>query len=117
MHSGAGRRRRCGDPVGSAGTTPYWHAIANSSANLRIDKLVIEVAETRNVVRCPACGHKTREVHEIRRVRDIALGRPTSLVWRQRLRVRQLRGRHTEDHPELESKLSVAPRRARTEIP
>ena len=44
-----------------------------------IDKLVIEVADTRRVVRCPACGHKTTKVHETRRVvvRDIPMGRPT----------------------------------------
>ena len=51
-----------------------------------IDELVIEVADTRSVVRCPACGYKTTKVHETRRVevKDIPLGRPTTLVWLQR---------------------------------
>ena len=45
-----------------------------------IDRLVIEVADNRTVVRCPACGHKTSKVHETRRVvvTDIPLGRPTT---------------------------------------
>ncbi len=51
-----------------------------------IDELVIEVAGTRTVLRCPACGHKTKTVHETRRVlvRDVPLGPPTTLIWLQR---------------------------------
>jgi transposase len=47
-----------------------------------IDKVVIEVADTRRVVRCPACGDETSKVHETRRVeiRDLPLGRPAPLV-------------------------------------
>jgi transposase len=47
-----------------------------------IDKLAIEVADTRRVVRCPACGDETSKVHETRRVeiRDLPLGRPAPLV-------------------------------------
>jgi zinc-finger of transposase IS204/IS1001/IS1096/IS1165 len=50
-----------------------------------IDKLVIEVADRRRVVRCPACGQMTSKVHEARKVeiRDLPLGRPAPLVWLQ----------------------------------
>ena len=50
------------------------------------DELVVEVADTRSLVRCPACGHKTKKVHETHRVliRDVPLGRPTKLAWLQR---------------------------------
>ena len=74
-----------------------------------IDKLVIEVADTRTVVRCPACGHKTTKVHETRKVevRDIPLGRPTTLIWLQRrFECPNCGERHTEDHPEIEGKLT-----------
>lgn len=42
-----------------------------------IDELVIEVADTRSVVRCPACGHKSSKVQETGRVvvQDVAFGR------------------------------------------
>jgi zinc-finger of transposase IS204/IS1001/IS1096/IS1165 len=51
-----------------------------------INKLVIEMADTRRVVRWQACGYKTSKVHETRRVeiRDLPLGRPAPLVWLQR---------------------------------
>jgi hypothetical protein len=74
-----------------------------------IDKLVIEVAETRRVVRCRACGYKTSNVHETRRVeiRDLPLGRPAPLVWLVRRFDRpNCRHRHTEDHPEIEGKVT-----------
>ena len=74
-----------------------------------IDKLVIEVADTRTVVRCPACGHRTTKVHETRRVmvRDIPMGRPTTLVWLQRrFECTNCGERHTEDHPEIEGKVT-----------
>jgi hypothetical protein len=50
------------------------------------DKVVIEVADTRRVVRWPACGYKTSKVHETRRVeiRGLPLGRPAPLVRLQR---------------------------------
>jgi transposase len=74
-----------------------------------IDKLVIEVIDTRTVVRCPSCGHRTSKVHETRRVvvRDIPLGRPTTLVWLQRrFECPNCGERHTEDHPEIEGKVT-----------
>lgn len=51
-----------------------------------IDRLVVEVADSRSVVRCPFCGHKATRVHETRsvEVQDLPMGRPTTLVWRQR---------------------------------
>ncbi len=45
---------------------------------------VIAVAVIRSWVRCAACGHKARRVHQTKatRVRDCpGLGRPTTLVW------------------------------------
>jgi len=74
-----------------------------------IDKLVVEVADTRTMVRCPACGHKTTKVHETRRVlvRDLPMGRPTTLVWLQRrFECTNCGERHTEDHPEIEGKVT-----------
>ncbi|HEX2064801.1 MAG TPA: ISL3 family transposase, partial [Acidimicrobiales bacterium] len=74
-----------------------------------IDKLVIEVADTRTVVRCPACGHKTTKIHETRKVevRDLPMGRPTTLIWLQRrFECPNCGERHTEDHPEIEGKLT-----------
>jgi hypothetical protein len=48
----------------------------------QFDKLVVDVADTRRVVRCPACGYKTSKVHETQRgeIRDL----PQPLVWLQR---------------------------------
>lgn len=74
-----------------------------------IDALVIEVADTRSVVRCPACGFKTTKVHETRRVvvQDLPLGRPTTLVWLQRrFECTNCGQRHTEDHPEIDGKVT-----------
>lgn len=74
-----------------------------------IDKLVVEVADTRSVLRCPACGFKTSKVHETRRVvvQDLPLGRPTTLVWLQRrFECENCGTRHTEDHPEIEGKVT-----------
>lgn len=74
-----------------------------------IDRLVIEVSDTRSVVRCPACGFKTSTVHETRRVvvQDVPLGRPTTLIWLQRrFECANCGARHTEDHPEIEGKLT-----------
>lgn len=74
-----------------------------------IDRLEVEVVDTRTVVRCPLCGSKTSRVHETRRVviRDVPLGRPTTLVWLQRrFACDNCGGRHTEDHPEFEGKVT-----------
>ena len=74
-----------------------------------IDRLVVEVADTRSVLRCPSCGFKTSKVHETRRVQiqDLALGRPTTLVWLQRrFECENCGVRHTEDHPEFEGKVT-----------
>lgn len=40
-----------------------------------IERLVIEIADIRRVVRCPHCGFKTSRVHDDRRlrVRDLAV--------------------------------------------
>lgn len=48
----------------------------------QFDRLVVDVADTRRVVRCAACGYKTSKVHETQRVeiRDL----PQPLVWLQR---------------------------------
>ena len=74
-----------------------------------IERLEIEVTDTRTVVRCPFCGFKTSRVHETRRVmiKDLPLGRPTTLVWLQRrFECENCGQRHTEDHPEFEGKLT-----------
>lgn len=75
-----------------------------------IDRLVVEVADTRKVARCPACGFGTRKVHEIRRVKvqDIPMmGRPVTLIWLQRrFECEDCGHRHTEDHPEFEGKVT-----------
>jgi transposase len=74
-----------------------------------VDRLVVEVVDTRKVVRCPACGFKTSRVHETRRVlvQDLPLGRPTTLVWLQRrFECENCGHRHTEDHPEFEGKVT-----------
>ena len=49
----------------------------------RADELVIEVADTRSVVRCPACGYKTKKVHETRKVEveDIPSDGPSRRSW------------------------------------
>ncbi len=50
-------------------------------------ELKILVSDTRSVVRCPSCGHKTAKVHDTRDVvvRDIDFGgRATALIWRRR---------------------------------
>lgn len=70
-----------------------------------IEKLVVEVADVRRVVRCPYCGFRTVRVHDTRRfsIRDLpAHGRPTELVWvRRRFTCVECSERHWEDHPEL----------------
>lgn len=70
-----------------------------------LERLVVEIADTRRVVRCPWCGFKTTSVHDDRgvRVRDLpAQGRPTDLEWlRRRFSCRECGERHWESHPEI----------------
>ncbi len=70
-----------------------------------IERLTVEVADARRVVRCPHCGFKTTRVHDVRRlrVRDLpAHGRPTALEWaRRRFVCGKCDERHWEDHPEI----------------
>jgi transposase len=70
-----------------------------------IEKLVVEVTDTRRVVRCPHCGFNTARVHDSRRfrVRDLpSHGRPTTLVWvRRRFSCSECGERFWEDHPEM----------------
>jgi transposase len=70
-----------------------------------IERLVVEITDTRRVVRCPYCGFKTGRVHDSRRfeVRDLpSHGRPTMLIWmRRRFRCGECSERHWEDHPEF----------------
>ena len=74
-------------------------------------ELKIVVADSRSVVRCPSCGHKTAKVHDTRDVvvRDVDFGgRPTTLVWRRRRFVCERCGeRHLEDHPEIEGNVTA----------
>jgi zinc-finger of transposase IS204/IS1001/IS1096/IS1165 len=67
------------------------------------------MADTRRVVRWPACGYKTSKVHETRRVeiRDLPLGPPAPLVWLQRrFECPNCGHRHTGDHSEIEGKVT-----------
>lgn len=70
-----------------------------------IERLVVEVADVRRVVRCPHCGFKTARVHDDRRflVHDLPTrGRPTTLEWvRRRFVCVECTERHWEDHPEF----------------
>jgi transposase len=70
-----------------------------------VEKLVVEVADVRRVVRCPDCGFKTSRVHDHRRVKVVDLptrGRPTVLVWvRRRFVCDECSERFWEDHPEF----------------
>jgi DNA-directed RNA polymerase subunit RPC12/RpoP len=70
-----------------------------------IEKLVVEIADTSRVVRCPHCGFKTARVHDSRRfrVRDLPTrGRPPR--WCGCVAgspVTNVDERHWEDHPEI----------------
>lgn len=69
-----------------------------------VERLVVEVADTRRVVHCPHCGFKTVSVHDRRDVKvvDVAQGRPTTLVWRRRrFSCDTCRERFLENHPEI----------------
>ena len=67
------------------------------------ESLVVAVVAIANVVRCSACGHKTRRVHATRKVRVADLdvsGRPLTLLWhRRRFRCKSCRSTTTETHP------------------
>ena len=71
-------------------------------------ELVVEVADSQSVKRCPSCGDRTAKVHEIRRrrVRDLpSLGRPTTLVVQvRRYQCQGCGHRFTPEHPELAGK-------------
>lgn len=70
-----------------------------------VERLVVEVTDTRRVVRCPHCGFATDVVHDRRRVmvHDLATqGRATTLVWmRRRFACGNCDERNLEDHPEI----------------
>lgn len=70
-----------------------------------IERLVIEITDTRRLVRCPHCGFRTGRVHDRRRVtvHDLpTLGRPTTLVWmRRRFDCENCEERFAEEHPEI----------------
>jgi transposase len=70
-----------------------------------IERLVIEVSDTRRLVRCPHCGFRTGRVHDRRRVtvHDLPTqGRATTLVWlRRRFDCDNCEERHWESHPEI----------------
>lgn len=69
------------------------------------ERLVIAIVAVAGWVRCWACGHKTRTVHETKkvRVRDLPFGgRPTTLVWhRRRFLCRRCGTATTESHPQV----------------
>ena len=72
-------------------------------------ELVVEVADSQSVKRCPACGLRTARVHETRRrrVRDLpSLGRPTTLVVQVRRFECGCGHRFTPEHPELAGKIT-----------
>jgi transposase len=52
-----------------------------------VERLVVEVADTRRVVRCSMCGFRTDRVHDRRRLKIHDLptgGRATTLMWMRR---------------------------------
>ena len=70
-----------------------------------IERLVVEVADGRRVVRCLHCGFATGRVHDQRRVKVHDLrtqGRATTLQWvRRRFECETCGERFLEDHPEI----------------
>ena len=70
-----------------------------------IEHLVVEVTDSRRVVRCPYCGFRVFRVHDRRRytIRDLpAQGRRSDLVWvRRRFVCDECDERHWETHPEV----------------
>ena len=75
------------------------------------ERLEVLVTDLRSVVRCPFCGFKTNQVHEIRRakVKDLPRGdQRVTLVWlRRRCACLNCGERHTESHPAIESKMTT----------
>jgi transposase len=74
------------------------------------ERLEVVVADLRSVVTCPSCGLKTSKVHDARRVKikDLpVLGAKTTLSWlRRRFSCDNCGGRHLEDHPAFEGKMT-----------
>jgi transposase len=74
------------------------------------EQLEVVVADLRSVVTCPSCGLKTSKVHDTRRVKikDLpVLGAKTTLIWlRRRFSCDNCGGRHLEDHPAFEGKMT-----------
>jgi transposase len=70
-----------------------------------VERLVVEVSDTRRVARCGLCGFMTNKVHDRRRmkVHDLpAQGRPTTLLWiRRRFACGNCGERFLEEHPEI----------------
>lgn len=70
-----------------------------------IERLVVEIGDTRRVARCGRCGFTTASVHDRRlvRIHDLPTqGRPTTLMWiRRRFVCGNCDGRFLEDHPEI----------------
>ena len=73
-------------------------------------RLVVAVEAAWSTSRCPHCGFKCRRVHDrrVKRVWDQPVsGRETVLLWRRRRwRCENCSGRHLEEHPEFEGKLT-----------
>ena len=73
-------------------------------------RLVVAVEAAWSWSRCPHCGFKCRRVHDrrVKRVWDQPVsGRETVLLWRRRRwRCENCAGRHVEEHPEFEGKVT-----------
>ena len=67
------------------------------------ERLVVAVIAISSVVRCSACGFKTKRVHATRKVKVADLrvsGRPVTLVWhRRRFRCDRCATTTSETHP------------------
>lgn len=74
------------------------------------EALVVAIVAIAGWVRCSACGHKTRTVHQTKKVavRDLPFGgRPTTLVWhRRRFLCRRCGTTTTEPHPQVTGHLT-----------
>ena len=79
------------------------------------ERLVVAVVAVVAWVRCSACGHKCRSVHQVKKVkvRDLPVsGRPTTLLWHQRrFRCQRCGATTTETHPGFDGKLTLRLRR------
>ena len=73
-------------------------------------RLEVAVEAAWSSSRCPFCGFKCRRVHDrrVKRVWDQPVsGRETVLLWRRRRwRCENCSGRHLEEHPEFEGKVT-----------